>query len=216
MTRNGKIARLPLTVRHELNQRLLEGEQGKEVVEWLNGRPQVQAMLQAKFNGSPISEMNLSRWKNGGYLAWEAGERMAESVGNFLEGTQALQSAAKSGLNDRMALTLAATLANQIIRLESVPEGAERTKMLREIRMGYTALRKSEFFAERLRIERIRYPLPEKPQKAQTAAERRQTIMDILGIDEGFDGTKNPEWTLPLKDRAGQLKPIQVSTSQYK
>jgi len=29
MTRNGKIARLPLAIREELNRRLQEGEQGK-------------------------------------------------------------------------------------------------------------------------------------------------------------------------------------------
>jgi len=33
MTRNGKIARLPAALREELNQRLLDGEQGKPWVE---------------------------------------------------------------------------------------------------------------------------------------------------------------------------------------
>jgi hypothetical protein len=35
LTRNGKIARLPLAVRQELNRRLDEGEQGKKLVAWL-------------------------------------------------------------------------------------------------------------------------------------------------------------------------------------
>ena len=59
MTRNGRIARLPAALREELNQRLLDGEQGQPWIEWLNGQPKVQAVLQAKFNGNPITENNL-------------------------------------------------------------------------------------------------------------------------------------------------------------
>src|SRR5580658_951731 len=67
---NGKIARLPVAIRQELNRRLLNGEPARQLVVWLNGLPEVQAMLAAHFQGQPIGEMNLSRWKNGGYLAW--------------------------------------------------------------------------------------------------------------------------------------------------
>jgi hypothetical protein len=63
MTRNGKIARLPAAIREQLNQRLLEGEPGKPLVEWLNGLPRVRALLAAQFQGQPIVAQNLSRWK---------------------------------------------------------------------------------------------------------------------------------------------------------
>ena len=43
MTRNGKIARLPLAIRQQLNQRLQNGELGQELVSWLNQLPEVQA-----------------------------------------------------------------------------------------------------------------------------------------------------------------------------
>jgi len=56
MTRNGKIARLLATIRTELNQRILDGEQGKPLVEWLNGLPKVQVVLQAKFDGNAIND----------------------------------------------------------------------------------------------------------------------------------------------------------------
>src|SRR5580700_6949622 len=111
MTRNGKIARLPAGIREELNQRLFNGEQGKHLVEWLNGLPKVQTVMQAAFEGRPITEDNLSEWKLGGYLAWEGGQRLAEKLRGVLEGTDALQQVAKDGLTDRMALILAANLA---------------------------------------------------------------------------------------------------------
>jgi hypothetical protein len=44
-TRNGKIARLPKDVRHQLNHRLEDGEPGNQFVDWPNGLPQVQKTL---------------------------------------------------------------------------------------------------------------------------------------------------------------------------
>src|SRR5713101_951139 len=41
LSRNGKIARLPLAIRQELNRRLQNGEQGKKLVAWLNALPEV-------------------------------------------------------------------------------------------------------------------------------------------------------------------------------
>jgi hypothetical protein len=35
MTRNGKIARLPLAIRLQLNQRLQNGEVGADLIQWL-------------------------------------------------------------------------------------------------------------------------------------------------------------------------------------
>ena len=67
MTRNGKIARLPWSIRNELNRRLRDGEEGKRLVEWLNSLPEVQEALQEHFGGRPINEQNLSEWKQGGY-----------------------------------------------------------------------------------------------------------------------------------------------------
>ncbi len=58
-TRNGKIARLPKQIRHDLNGRLEDGQPGKQLVEWLNGLPEVQEVLKLRFGGRPISEQNL-------------------------------------------------------------------------------------------------------------------------------------------------------------
>ena len=44
-TRNGKIARLPRAVRHELNCRLSEGGPGASLVGWLNERDDVKTVL---------------------------------------------------------------------------------------------------------------------------------------------------------------------------
>ena len=69
-TRNGKIAHLPNDIREQLNLRLLEGEISRELAAWLNALPAVQSVLASQFNGSPISEVNLTLWRQGGYLQW--------------------------------------------------------------------------------------------------------------------------------------------------
>jgi hypothetical protein len=215
MTRNGKIARLPAAIREELNQRLLEGEQGKQLVVWLNSLPRVQALLKDKFQGIPISEVNLSHWKNGGFPAWEAGEEMADCVSSIIQGTTALQAVAKGGLTDRMALMLAANMAMEMQRLQTVSDGNEKAKIWRELRIGLLALRRSELYAKRLEIEEIRHPKPVRKKKARqlTPEENKQRIRDILGLGPSYDGSKNPELTLPP---ALRTNPVTVNTSEFK
>lgn len=70
MTRNGKIARLPKAIRDRLNQQILDGVPGKDLVNWLNGINEVVDILVQKFNTDRITEQNLSEWKQGGYQDW--------------------------------------------------------------------------------------------------------------------------------------------------
>jgi hypothetical protein len=58
---------LPKHIREQLAGRIDNGEQGKDLVEWLNGLPAVQEVLEEQFAARPISEQNLSEWKQGGY-----------------------------------------------------------------------------------------------------------------------------------------------------
>ena len=66
MTRNGKIARLPREIRDRLNERIRDGEPGTKLVPWLNSILEVQEVLEAYFSERPITEQNLSEWKQGG------------------------------------------------------------------------------------------------------------------------------------------------------
>ena len=64
-THNGKIGRLPRNVQEELNRRLDDGEPGRKILEWLNARSEVQAMLSAEGGGERINAQNLSNWRRG-------------------------------------------------------------------------------------------------------------------------------------------------------
>src|SRR6266446_6933011 len=56
MSHKGKIARLPLAIREQLNRRLQDGEIGRDLVVWLNSAPEVQAVLKAEFGERPVNE----------------------------------------------------------------------------------------------------------------------------------------------------------------
>ena len=70
MSRNGKIANLPEHLREQINSRLHDGEPVVRLVDWLNGLPEVQAVMAQHFGGRPLKSQNLSEWKSGGYQDW--------------------------------------------------------------------------------------------------------------------------------------------------
>jgi hypothetical protein len=71
MARISKIARLPRSVRNELNRRLDNGELGVAILDWLNGLEEVQRALGIAHGGRPVTEQNLSDWRNGGFQDWK-------------------------------------------------------------------------------------------------------------------------------------------------
>jgi hypothetical protein len=98
LTHQGKIGRLPKTLRDQVNRRLENGEKGRSIVAWLNSLPEVQAILAAHFEGKPVREQNLSEWRKRGYRQWllrREAQAMAAEIGHL--------PAADSPLTDQLA-----------------------------------------------------------------------------------------------------------------
>jgi hypothetical protein len=79
MAAQGKIARLPHSIREELNRRLLDGEAGAPLVAWLNGLPDWH-LVQREFNFEPITPQNLSEWRKSGYAEWVRRRERVENL----------------------------------------------------------------------------------------------------------------------------------------
>ena len=122
MTRKGKIARLPQPIREQINRRLQNGEEGKQIAEWLNTLPEVDRLMAAEFDGQPINETNLSNWKLGGYRDWEAQQEALEAVRRFGADAAELGQAAGGQLADQLALCLTARIA---VALRQPPSGED-------------------------------------------------------------------------------------------
>jgi hypothetical protein len=84
-TRNGKIAKLPQSIRDQLNTRLSDGQEGPEILPWLNAIPKVQEILKDKFDSQPITKQNLSEWRAGGYEDWLLNQNIRDAYGSLAE-----------------------------------------------------------------------------------------------------------------------------------
>ncbi len=178
LTRNGKIARLPLTVRQELNRRLDEGEEGKKLVVWLNGLPEVQAIVAAEFGGKAIREQNLSEWKQGGYRDWLAKQEALEIAERLGEDATEWNAEGRASLTDTLALWLVARYAVATRRVAETG-GREGWRLLREMCTDIVELRKGNHSAERLQIERERLEL-EKEQSEKRVREKVEKLQKQL------------------------------------
>ena len=158
-TRTGKIARLPKATRDELGRRIENGELGKPIVDWLNGLPPVQELLEEQFGGRPVSEQNLSEWKQGGHPEWLRQQETLSLVSQLTEQSEEVDEAADGQeISDRFARLLAAEfsrLATALLEKETDPE--KRWQRLCEIHRQLSQLRVDDHRAVRTHIQRQNY-----------------------------------------------------------
>lgn len=127
-SRKGKIASLPLVIREEVNQRLLDGQSGPKILAWLNAHEAVLKVLDERFCEEPISAQNLSEWRMGGYQDFLQRREQIEKTKSL--STYALSVAKASGGN--ISDGAAAILAGQILELieagpvKVIEDGEER------------------------------------------------------------------------------------------
>lgn len=162
-TRNGKIARLPQAIREQLNRRLDDGEPGKALVVWLNEQPDVKEVLQEQFGGRPISEQNLSEWKQGGYRDWLRHQESCDLVGRLAEEAEDLESVAgevpvSECLAPRLAVELART-AKLLLAEDMEPQ--ESWRRLREILQELGQMRRHDHRVAQLRLEGAKWQYEE-------------------------------------------------------
>jgi len=170
MTRNGKIARLPQPIREQINRRLQDGQNGREIIAWLNSSDEVKAVLAQGFDGLEINDVNLSHWKLGGFRDWEAQQAaLAETQRIVSEGME-LDKVGDKALADKLAAWLLgryAVATRQLIENEHDPAA---WKLLREVCHDLVALRRGDHFAEWLRIDREKLELQRRRQEPEEKA----------------------------------------------
>ncbi len=64
--RKGKIARLPLSIRLEVNRRMRDGQKYPTLCRWLNASPEAERALSKDFAQWAVTPQNLSEWRGGG------------------------------------------------------------------------------------------------------------------------------------------------------
>jgi hypothetical protein len=97
MSRTGKIARLPHAIRQQLNLQTQDGVPETKLVEWLNSLPEAQCVLDEQFGGRPITERNLSEWKQRGFQEWLRLQETQEWLDQMREEGADLEAITESG-----------------------------------------------------------------------------------------------------------------------
>ena len=158
MTRTGKIARLPRDLRDQLNRRLEDGQLGAQLVVWLNALPEAQAMLAREFAGRPISEQNLSEWKQGGYRDWLARQEVLAQVRELAADAEELAGAGDGVPAEHLATVLSARYAALLAdwQGEDTDEFRRKLRSLGGLCQDIVELRRGNHSAARLKIEQER------------------------------------------------------------
>ena len=180
MKRTGKIARLPYSTRQELNRRLLDNEPGDALIAWLNGQPEIQAVLGEQFDGNPITKQNLSEWRTGGFAVWELREEVFGDALEAEEGADELDAVTNSSLVDKLCTVLAGRYASLLVHWdgEVTPVFTQKLRALHGLCRDLTALRRiaQEARKERATAEEAEPSsgIPAKPQRATGVATARR------------------------------------------
>ena len=164
MLRKGKIARLPRALRHELNCRLADNQDGGVTLNWLNALPEVKAVLARDFGGEPIGKQNLYEWRQGGFVEWQARQDLLEQARDLAADAEELYAAANGKLLDGLATALSIRYSATLANWDGVDNEAIRGQLciLRSFTQDIVALRRCQPGAARLKIDQIPFEREEK------------------------------------------------------
>jgi len=158
MTRNGKIACLPHSIREELSRRIADGQFGTHLLAWLNNHPEVRPILVEHFGGRPINKPNLTHWRQGGFREWFARRELLEQTKSSARHTAKLAKAC-GGMTDHIATLLASRYAAALSAWDGDPKSPSgcHLRTLAALRHDIVALRRGEYNATRIQLERDRF-----------------------------------------------------------
>jgi hypothetical protein len=184
MPRLSKIARLPESLREQLNRRLADGHPYHSILAWLNELPEVAALLPSAFQGQPIKPNNLSNWRKSGYQDWLDRRASVDMVVELARQPPRLPAATRDSIADGAA---ALALAKLLRSIQSTDPAADPSRFVQLIH-SLAAIRYSEVAAQRLRTEAQRLKHQDRQLKLNT---RRVNILE----------SKSPLYKPPIRRR---------------
>jgi hypothetical protein len=156
MSRNGKIAHLTRELRHQINQRLEDGQEADAILAWLNGMEGVQQMLEENFAGAPISAQNLSEWRQGGFREWSLRRAIIEQAASASELAEDLEEEIITPLlAGKLAAIVAARYAGLLSQWDGSPDAGvlDGLSALRALNRDIALLQKTLYLAQKQKRE---------------------------------------------------------------
>jgi hypothetical protein len=199
MQRKGKIARLPLALRTELNQRLAANEDGAALLEWLNASPDVQAVLARDFAGEPITKQNLYEWRNGGFVESQTRQELLAQAASLTADAAEADAPACGNLIGNLVALLAVRYANLLARWDRGDNEALRVQLrvLHTFTRDLAALHRINQFAERQKREPASSDRKEQQRAAAPTATRQPSEVAALAFDRNLTPRQRQAETTP-------------------
>jgi hypothetical protein len=185
--RNGKIARLPRSVRNELNERLERSEPSPQLLAWLNALPEVKEVVGNHFAGVPISKQNLSEWRQAGFQEWLARQDLCEDARDLRQLSEEMNDdESQMVLADDVAQVLAARFGSLIANWNGeVDEKFEaKSRVLNRLCRSVVQLQRGMHRAKREGFElTCKLEEQEKSERAQMKKKLLRPFFDTLRMN---------------------------------
>ena len=150
-----KIGRLPFAIRNELNERIRDGAQGAELLEWLNGLKETKRILremggprsgaaslsERAASAAAINAQNLTDWRSSGYKDWLDDQKDADRIRRLAEVSQTIATAA-GGNAAGVACNIATAKIMDALESTDDDKIADLSKALVALRAGENAAQK--------------------------------------------------------------------------
>jgi hypothetical protein len=137
-----------------------DGEDGAELLAWLNGLPDVQRRIKADWEGAPISKQNLSEWRLGGFREWHIHHELRNQAYNLTEHAEKIEDWVDTPLlAGKMTAILAARYAALLNSWDGTPNPGfeENLRVLRGLNRDLALLQKTLQQAGRHEIEHLQH-----------------------------------------------------------
>jgi hypothetical protein len=178
-TRRGKIARLPAAIREQVCARLHDGQPGRVILPWLNSLPDVIKILATEFEGEPVTDQNLSTWRQTDFKSWLERRHRIERTKELSKYAAAQARADGQSIAEGAASIAAGKLLEALETIEEEEEdGKLSATALLQIASALTALRGTEQTAVKLQQDKER--IAQKDQ--ELALEREKFQHTAAGI----------------------------------
>ena len=155
----GKITRLPSNIRDQLHQRLANGETSELILPWLNSLPEVKGILDAQFDGQPISDKNLSEYRKRGFRRWEMRQSALEFSSEAGADEPAPSHAPSIPLVDNLVHWISLRFAAAAHNSTLADDPETELRQIRQFLADIVALRRGDLVARRIHLEQERLAL---------------------------------------------------------
>ena len=147
-----KIGRLPFAVRNELNERIRDGAQGAEILDWLNGLKETRKILR-EMESDAVNAQNLTDWRSTGYKDWLDDQADADRFRRLAEVSHTLATAA-GGSAAGVACNIATAKIMDALEGADEDKIADLTRALAALRSGENAAQKVALAEEKNAIQK--------------------------------------------------------------